>query len=119
MKHLILCAVLFACTASGQLSGLAAIKVPAVYDGSQCQMIARQIAWSLDHQPHQWKTDGYTVTRNGTASVWVANGEDGMAIGPNPDTVSGLGGTWDDDCSKALIWRAFTRWLHRTTGEAP
>jgi hypothetical protein len=101
-----------------RFSGLASIKVPAVYDGASCSLIARQIAWSLDNEPDRWSTDGYKVTRDGSgASVWVANEAYGMSIAPDPQSVNGS--SWNDECGKELVYRSYQHWLERATGQTP
>jgi hypothetical protein len=105
--------------AQSETTGLAAIHVAQGYHGADCSssLIARQIAWSLDHQPRLWKTDGYSVDHKGGGAFWVANGMDDVAIGRDGTALNP--GNWNDDCGKQIIWAAYQRWLLKTTGQSP
>lgn len=92
---------------------LSTLKVPEIYDGCEhCSLIVRQIAWSIDHDPTDWSTDGFLLCRNGgwlwspDACVWIANDAYGIEIGPRSNTVH-----LQSEEERALLWRATQRWL--------
>lgn len=89
-------------------TSLADLKVPDTYDGCiTCPLIVRQMAWSLDNEPTLWSTDGYIVSRNGGGAMWIANEAYGIEIG----TSAGHTSTLDNSESRALLWRAYQRWV--------
>jgi len=89
--------------------------VPSPYDGcDNCSAVARRIAWSFDHQVHQWSGDWYRVHR-GEVWIWVANAADGMQIGKD-DSVSPFGFGWAPaHQDRNMIWRAYARWKDRVS----
>src|ERR1700743_1678531 len=87
--------------------GVSSLPVPDTYDGcGDCSLIARQMAWSLDHQPRKWHTDGYWLSRPG-ASAWISNGSDGIEIGPGEWQAGALSSADD----RSLIYGAYQRWI--------
>lgn len=72
------------------------------------------MAWSLDHEGWLWHTDGYRVQRDGGGAMWVANEEYGVSIGPTPESV----GTspLSNEAERAMLYRAYGRWLNRAAG---
>lgn len=88
------------------------VSAPTTYDGcTDCSLIARQIAWSFDHDPNGWSSDGFRAMHGPwlwhDAYVWVANGEFGIGIGDTSDNDSPPLASESD---RALIYRAFSRW---------
>lgn len=83
-------------------------EVTGAYDGCDCAPVAKQLAWSLDHEGSEWSTDGYLLSRGSYGPViWIANESSGLSAGPH-DT---MGEPWHgSDNDRALVWRAVQRW---------
>jgi hypothetical protein len=88
-------------------SGISSIVVGDTYDNcAKCSELARQIAWSLDHEPYLWRSDGFRLERDGGGilikeETWTSV-RMGRSMYDHESVIS------NDD--KIMLWRAVNRW---------
>jgi hypothetical protein len=92
-----------------KITSLGDLYPPPNYGGCKdCSLIVRRMAMSITEEPHLWKTDGFYLTRVDGPSVWIANEDYAIGIGPTKGTTTRL-----DDRSgpeMRLLWKAFKHW---------
>lgn len=101
------------------------IPVLSVYDGcADCAAFAKQIAWSIDHDPNSWAVDSEICHfTHKSVDLWIGNGASMVnfhgAINNPPWLVQEGQVRLDPTPEQALIWRAFVRWRLRQPPAEP
>lgn len=97
-------------TSGDGLAPLSLLQVPDEYgDCASCARIVRQMAWSLEHEPDAWTTNGFYVIRKDGPAIWVASGVNFIRIGPKKTEVAmePL-----QEAERELLWRAHNQWVY-------
>ena len=95
---------------TNKTSKLSEISIPQNYKQCPaCSLIVRQIGYSLETSPKEWKTDGFRLTHDSGTCIWVANGAYGIGIGPNEWTSET--NQLNDDAARKYLWGIYQQWI--------